>query len=471
MKFKKNEKYASIAMYSFITIFAVALLCLTIINFDKVYDGIKKLFAVLTPLTYGFVIAYLCNPLVRLFETKVYVFKKSKKNRSKLRRILSILTSFIIIVASITAFMFILVPQIIASYEELSGQVGNYLNSAQAWADNFIKNFALFQGKYENLSDFLDVNDLSTDLHSMISNSFKYLELASNYIIDYAGKFVIEMKNLLIGIFLSFYFIYYKERLSAQIKKLLASILNRSAYINTVNVARYTHRAFGGFITAKLLDSLIIGLLTFIVTGIFGIPFYPLISLVIGITNIIPVFGPIIGAIPTSFIVLIAEPKKTIIFIILVIVIQQIDGNVIGPRILGDKVGVSAMWVMISIAVFGELFGIPGMLLGVPTFAVLYTLVKQRTEYKLRAKNLPDSTEFYRDDPPDTDFETTDIIQRKGTVNESGENIVITVVTGDGCDPAADGASNDTAPKTEDENAENSRTRKKNTKNSKNKKQ
>ena len=413
MKFKKNEKYASIAMYSFITIFAVAVLCLAIINFDDVLGGIRKLFRVFTPLTYGFVIAYLCNPLVRTFETKVYKFEKSKKDKSKLKRILSILTTYIIVAACIVAFMVILVPQIIASYNDLSKQLGDYFNSAQEWADGFVKNFVLFQGKYENLSDFLDVNELSTDINSFISNSFKYLELASNYIIDYAGKFVIEMKNLLIGIFLSFYFIFYKERLTAQIKKILASFTSRRIYLNAVNIARYTHRAFGGFITAKLLDSLIIGLLTFIVTGILRIPFYPLISLVIGVTNIIPVFGPIIGAIPTAFIVLIAEPKKLLVFIIIVIAIQQLDGNIIGPKIMGDKIGVSAMWVMISIAVFGELFGITGMVLGVPTFAVIYTLVKQRTEYKLRKKSLPDSTEFYKSDPPDIDFESTDIIIRR----------------------------------------------------------
>lgn len=415
MKFNKNEKYASIAMYSFITIFAVAVLSLAIINFGDVLDGVRKLFKVLTPLTYGFVIAYLCNPLVRTFETKVYKFKKAKKDRSKLKRILAILTAYLIVTAGLAAFVVILVPQIIASYNDLSKQVGDYFNSAQEWADGFIKNFALFQGRYENLSEFLDVNELSTDIHSMISNSFKYLELASNYLIDYAGKFVIEMKNLLIGIFLSFYFIYYKEKLSAQVKKVLASFTSRKAYLNTVNIARFTHKAFGGFITAKLLDSLIIGLLTFIVTGILRIPFYPLISLVIGITNIIPVFGPIIGAIPSAFIVLIAEPKKLLLFIIIVVVIQQLDGNLIGPKIMGDKVGVSAMWVMISIAIFGELFGITGMVLGVPTFAVIYTLVKQSTEYKLRKKDLPDSTEFYKTDPPDTDFDKNDIIIRGNT--------------------------------------------------------
>ncbi len=410
MNFKRNEKYASIAFYAFISIGGAALLTLGILNFGLLATGVKRFFEILSPLTYGFVIAYLCTPLVNLLERTVFSFKKAKKERKILKRVLSITLAYIIIGLSITAFIIILVPQIASSYDDLTKQVGQYIAGAQSWADDFVRHFPLFNGKYDNLVDFLDVNEISSDIKSIISNSYKYIETASNYIIGYAGKFVVEMKNLIVAIFLAVYFLFYKEKLAAQAKKLLAAVLSRKAYLNTVNLSRFTHEAFGGFIIGKLLDSLIIGLLTFIITGILKIPFFPLISLVIGVTNVIPIFGPIIGAIPTSFIVLIAEPKKVFLFILLVIIIQQLDGNVIGPKILGDKVGIGAMWVMIAIIIAGGFWGLTGMILGVPAFAVIYTLLKQFSESRLKKKDLPCETEFYNNDPPRIDFKNENII-------------------------------------------------------------
>ncbi|MBE6563094.1 MAG: AI-2E family transporter [Ruminococcaceae bacterium] len=410
MKFKKNEKYASIAFYAFISIGGAALFTLGLINFGALMSGVKRFFEVLSPLTYGFVIAYLCTPLVNLFERKVFRFRKSKKERKILKRVLSITVAYIVLILCITAFIVILVPQIVNSYNDLTGHVGQYIATAQSWADDFVRHFPLFNGQYENLGEFLDVNEISADIRSIISNSYKYIETASNYIISYAGKFVIEIKNLIIGIFFAVYLLFYKERLSAQLKKLTAAIFSRKAYLNVVNLSRYTHEAFGGFIIGKILDSLIIGILTFILTGIFKMPFFPLLSLVVGVTNVIPIFGPFIGAIPTAFIVLIAEPRKVFLFILLIIIIQQLDGNVIGPKILGDKVGIGAMWVMVSIIIAGGFFGLTGMVLGVPTFAVIYTLTKQFAESRLKKKALPDDTDFYRSDPPKINFKTEDVL-------------------------------------------------------------
>lgn len=413
MKFKKNERYASIALYSFLTIGAVALLVMSLINFGAVTNAVSRFFQILSPITYGFVIAYLCSPLVNLLERKVFCFKKAKKERKILKRVLSIIVSYIVLSALITAFVIILVPQILNSYDDLTKQIGQYISGAQSWADSFVRDFPLFNGEYENLLHFLDVNEISSDIKSVISNSYKYIEIISNYIIEYAGKFVIELKNLIIGLFLAVYFLYYKEKLAAQGKKLLSAVLSRKAYLNTVNLARYTHEAFGGFIIGKILDSIIIGILTFIVTGICDIPYFPLVSLFVGVTNIIPIFGPIIGAIPTGFIILIASPKKFLLFIIIIIVIQQLDGNVIGPKILGDTVGVGAMWVMIAIIIAGGFFGITGMILGVPACAVIYTLIKQYSESRLKRKAIPDDTEFYKTDPPHVDFKTEKVLLGK----------------------------------------------------------
>ncbi len=412
MKFHRNEKYDTIAIYAFLTVTASVLVCLALSNSTSLWGALSKFFDVIAPITYGAVIAYLINPLLRLFETKVFAFKKAKKDRPKLKRVLSMMCSYFVAVALITAFVILLVPQIVASYEQLSEQITDYLNSALKWADSFVKESWIFNGKYEKLTDLIDINKITSDFKSLITDSFKVLETASNYIISYAGKFVIEVKNLLIGIIISIYLLWMKEGLAARIKKLLAATLGRKAYLNTVNLVRYTHESIGSFLIGKILDAAIIGLLTFIVTGILKIPYYPLISLVVAVTDIIPVFGPVIGAIPTGFIVLVTEPKKLIPFIITVIVIQQIDGNIIGPKILGEKSGVSAMLMMISIVVGGGFFGIPGMLLAVPVFVVIYTLLKQFADKKLRDKNMTESTAFYESDPPHTDFSKNDIFIR-----------------------------------------------------------
>lgn len=370
-------------------------------KFDKVWTSVKKVSEILSPFTYGFIIAYLCNPLMMLFERTIL---KSSKLSHKLRRSLSLTLTVISVLALISLFALLVVPQVTASYFDLQSQVSGYVYSAQAWADNFVRNFSLFNGQYENLAEFLDVNAISTDFKNLISNSFSLIQAASNYVISYAGRFVIEVKNLVMGFILSVYFLFSKEKLASQFKKLLSGIMSRKHYLNLISVARYSNETFGGFITGKLLDSLIIALLTFIVLGICRMPYYPLISVIVGVTNIIPIFGPFIGAIPSAFIIFIAEPKKALWFIIIIIIIQQIDGNIIGPKILGDSIGLSALWIVVSITVFGGMFGITGMIMGVPAFAVLYTLVKEITEKRLRSKRMPSETSFYAADPPMRDL-------------------------------------------------------------------
>lgn len=409
MKFKRNEKYESISIYAFITICAAVILCLGVVYFKNVRDALSNVFDVISPLTYAFVIAYLLSPLTSFIERKVITFKKSKKDRRKLRRALSILVAYLVVAALLTCIFLLLVPQIANSYNDLSQKIGNYVSGAQEWADNFVRNFPLFNGKYESLSEFMSVTDISASLSSFIANSSSFITDAANYLISSAGHLVVEVKNLVIAVVLAIYFLFSKEQLCGQCKKILSSIFKRKTYINIVNLTRYTHQKFGGFITGKILDAFIIGIITFILMGIFGMPYYPLIALIIGVTDIIPIFGPIIGAIPTGFLVLISDPGKVIWFILLVIAIQQLEGNIISPKILGESTGLSGMWVIIAITFGGGLFGIVGMIASVPAVAVLYALIKQQSEKKLARKGLPGETEYYIADPPRIDFEKENV--------------------------------------------------------------
>ncbi|MGN1082005.1 MAG: AI-2E family transporter [Candidatus Avispirillum sp.] len=401
-KFKKNEKYASIAFYAVISVIICAAVIMCIFKFDTIRHYIKGFFAAIAPLTYGFVFAYLFNPIMNWYERTLFAFKKAKKDMHKLRRNLSLIMTVITILAVLSVILYAVIPQAIYSFENLGSQLNTYITNIQHFADDFVQNHSeRFLGeRYDSISKLLEEYGISLSIKDILSNSYSFLQSAFNYVIDYGGMIVNEVINVLLGLIVAVYFLIFKERICAQTKKLLCAILNRRAYLNTVRLARYTHKTFGGFIVGKLIDSVIIGLLTFFVLWIFKIPYYPLLAVIIGVTNIIPTFGPIFGGIFGALLLLIAAPDKVILFLIIVLVIQQLDGNIIGPKILGNTIGISSLWVVIAIFVFGSFFGFTGMIVGVPATAIIYVLVKQWSERRLRHKGYPYHTAYYASDPP-----------------------------------------------------------------------
>ena len=401
-KFKKNEKYASIAFYAVISVIICAAVIMCIFKFDTIRHYIKSFFAAIAPLTYGFVFAYLFNPIMNWYERTLFAFKKAKKDMHKLRRTLSLILTVITILAVLSVILYAVIPQAIYSFENLGTQLNSYITNIQHFADGFVqKHSERFLGeRYDSISKLMEEYGISLSIKDILSNSYSFLQNAFNYVIDYGGMIVNEVINVLLGLIVAVYFLVFKERICAQTKKLLCAILNRRAYLNTVRLARYTHKTFGGFIVGKLIDSVIIGLLTFFVLWIFKIPYYPLLAVIIGVTNIIPTFGPIFGGIFGALLLLIAAPDKVILFLIIVLVIQQLDGNIIGPKILGNTIGISSLWVVIAIFVFGSFFGFTGMIVGVPATAIIYVLVKQWSERRLRHKGYPYHTAYYAGDPP-----------------------------------------------------------------------
>ncbi len=412
--FKKNDKYATISVYAVITCMTVVLLTLLLIKFDSISQFFNKYSGVFSPFIYAFIITFLCNPCVRFFENRVFRFNREKHPiLFSAKRGFAITATILLLLIVLTLIIMMIVPAVISSYNDFSNKSNDYITSAQNWVDKLIQNSFLFNGKYKDLNDFLESLDVSENLKGMIGDLSTIFQTAASLIINYAGLFVTEIKNFLIGIFISIYFMASKEKLLAQAKKILYSLFNRRHYINIINFCRYTNQAFSDFIVGKVLDSTIIGLICFIVFGIFGMPYYPLLSVIIAVTNVIPVFGPFIGGIPCGLIILIAEPSKTFLFIIIILIIQQLDGTFIGPKILGDSVGISALWVLLSIVIFGGFFGLAGMILGVPLMAVIYTIVGELTKDRLRRKDRPAETSFYVTDPPRTDFETHSIFYSK----------------------------------------------------------
>ncbi len=426
LDFLKNHKYRTIALYALGVILTCLTFFLILTNFTTISGFFKRVADVLSPFIYGLIIAYLTNPLMKLIEKKVLRFKKGSKWEKKLRRPLSVILTFLIFGAIVTVIVWLIVPQVVKSFMDLETQIESYVSAAQSIVDKFIRDFPLFNGEYETLSEFLDVNELTTDIKALINSFSDYLEMAANYILKYGSKFVVEVKNALIGVIAAIYLLLGKERLIAKMKWGLAALLRRRHYLNLIYLMRYTDKTVGGFLLGKIIDSVIIGFLTFIVMNLAKMPFTPLISVIIGVTNIIPFFGPFIGAIPSAFIVFIADPSKTLWFILMIFIIQQLDGNIIGPKILGSSTGMTSLAVLVAITIAGGFFGFAGMIIGVPAAAVISALIRQFLEKKLRRKNLPTELGYYMTDPPLRDYaKQTVILDSSEPVEGEEEEAVI----------------------------------------------
>jgi len=344
---------------------------------------------------YGFIIAYLFNPLMKFCESK-FKFIERKKPHKKLKRILSMVITYLLFTIIFVLFIALVVPQIVSSYNDLQAKLVDYFNSTQALIENLAESSALIKTIYDRIIEFVDINKITDSLVEILQGTYVVIQnitpYISNFVINIFGQFI----NVLLGIIFSIYFLASKEKLNAQIQKTMYAFIKKTNVEKIVEFGKFTDKTFGGFIVGKILESVIVGVVTFVILALINMPYYPLVALIVGVTNVIPFFGPFIGAIPSAFIIFIADPAYTIWFTIIIVVIQQLDGNILGPKILGNKTGLSAMWVIVAIIVMGGLYGIVGMFIGVPIFAVLYAVLKSFAEKRLAKKELPINTEDYK---------------------------------------------------------------------------
>lgn len=306
---------------------------------------------------------------------------------------MSILITWAIVSYAVYLLMSVLVPQLIDSITSLINNAESYYNQIYDWADNLLK-------KNPNISNWVRLNleryyqdALSLLTEKILPGAQQMLTSVTGGVISSILGVVVFAKNLIIGIIISVYLLAMKEQSLARCCKLLYGVLSERAANLVMRGTRRTDEIFSGFVRGKLLDSLIIGILCFIGGSILNLPYTPLVSVVVGVTNIIPFFGPFLGAIPSAFLILLVSPKQCLIFIIFVIVLQQFDGNILGPKILGSATGISSFWVVVTILLGGGFFGVLGMFLGVPVFACLQELVKHLIDRRLTQRNMP--TEAY----------------------------------------------------------------------------
>ena len=341
-------------------------------HFSVVTVRINQFMGVLSPFIVGFAIAYLLNTPMCFFERKLFP-------NHRFKRALSILLVYVLAFAVVAILLGLIVPQVVQSVKDLAGNMQTYLTSLDQLVQDLTEQFDL---------DADAINDMFGNFQNMISNMTAKAAEALPQLLDVGfaiGSGVIAGITALIS---SIYMLAGKDRLVPQLKKLLYATVSKRRSDWLLGVCGQANRVFVGFINGKIIDSAIIGVLCFILCAIFRIPYPMLVSVTVGVTNVIPFFGPIIGAIPCLFILVIVDPWAALRFFALVIGLQQFDGNILGPKILGDSTGLSAIWVLISIVTCGGLFGFPGMILGVPTFAVLYVLVRVWVNMRLKAKKI-----------------------------------------------------------------------------------
>lgn len=382
-----------------VLILAIGFICL-IFRGDSIRNGFRVLIKVTMPIIDGLIIAFIATPVVNWIEDKLILplcrgcRVDIKKNKVKKRiRALSILFTFLLIGLVIYEFFAIVIPQLILSIQNIITQFPTYINNLvilteRLLADNpevesYIEGLLATYSK--DLDSFLEKNALPT-LNTLIRSASMSLISALK-----------SLYNLIIGLIISLYVLSGKEKFASQAKKICYALFERHTANQIIRAFRFTNKAFIGFLGGKIVDSAIIGLLCFSGTSVMNMPYPVLISVIVGVTNIIPFFGPYIGAIPSALLILMTDPKKCIAFIIFILALQQLDGNVIGPKILGESTGLSGFWVIFSITLFGGLWGIAGMIVGVPLFAVLYAGVNYMINKFLKKKVLSIDTEDYEE--------------------------------------------------------------------------
>lgn len=357
------------------------LLYLGLTNLPQVKQAVGNLLDVFAPFIGGFIIAYLLNPPVNFFEERVY--RKCKGGRA-----LSVATVFAIVVAVILILLKLILPQIGDSIRQLMSNLTGYLSNLDQMVRDLTQQFHLQGGGLTSLVDSYDklIRGLTSD--EMVQKVTSFLTSSVPEVWNFGVSVGNGVITSLTAVIASIYMLSGKSRLIAQFKKLMYAIFPSKGVDRILAVGSKANRIFIGFISGKLIDSALMGVICFVLCLILRIPYAILVGVTVGATNIIPCFGPFIGAIPCLMLLVIVDPWAALRFGIMIIALQQFDGNILGPKILGNSTGLSAMWVLVAIMVGGGLFGFPGMLLGVPTFAVLYSLLKEWTEKRLAEKGL-----------------------------------------------------------------------------------
>ncbi len=387
--------YLAIGLTAFIVIIASISVFFLIYRYHGLSANLRHFLGILQPVLIGMVIAYLINPVVK-FEEK-YLFPMLKKHMKKeikakkAARTLSVIGAIAFVLVIVAILLNMVIPELYSSIERMVTQLPRQVESFLAWVENYVSSDSeisnyLEQGLNKGLEFF--ENWAKTDF---LPQTRDMLTSVTSGVISVVRLLL----NIIIGIVISVYILISKELFVGQAKKIVYAIFPADKGNVIIETVRKGNEIFGGFISGKILDSAIIGVLCFIGLYFLKMPYVMLVSVIVGVTNVVPFFGPYIGAVPSTILIMLANPIQGLYFVIFILVLQQLDGNIIGPRILGESTGLSAFWVVFAILVGGGMFGFLGMVMGVPTFATFYYIMQKLTAFILRRKGLPEETKHY----------------------------------------------------------------------------
>ena len=389
---KQIFKHTLVQASAFLVVILCAILFFFVIfSYDTWTGKVAYIVSGLKSIIIGIAIAYLLNPIVNGLEKRLHKLVKNPKNEAKVNGALRAFSAiavvlFAVVIAGI--MIYAILPQVVISISSLIRNFPYYVDEItdlikanrqlQAFLDNVLTNAT------EVISDWLNEN--------VLQNIQSYVTLAASGVMSV----VVVLADILVGLIISVYVLCSTRTFVGQGKKIIYALFNKRHAKMILDTMRKSNEIFGGFISGKLLDSLIIGVLCFVGLSAMHMPYIALVSVIVDVTNVIPFFGPYIGMIPSTILIMLVDFKKGVIVLLFIIVLQQIDGNVIGPKILGKSTGLSAFWVVFSVMFFGKLWGIIGMLIGVPVFGVIYYILDTFVNFQLGRRELPVETEEYK---------------------------------------------------------------------------
>ena len=389
------RQYLTVTLLTFGTVCCCILFFFMVYRYHGFASFWRKLVWIVQPITIGVILAYLLNPVVRFIEAYVVKFLmprvKNKRRARKAGRGVGVAGALLFLAVILILLFSVIVPSVSRSIQNMITVFPSEINNLIEWIEEFSKGDSELA---EMVSEGIETASTMFQTYvqtELLPQAKVYLASITNGVI-YGVKL---LTNVLVGVIVSVYVLMSKETFAGQAKKIIYAILKPERGNIVITTVRKSNEIFGGFISGKLLDSAIIGVLAYIVLAIMKMPDTMLLAVIIGVTNVIPFFGPFIGAVPSFIIVVLQNPVQGLYFLIFIFILQQIDGNIIGPKILGDSTGITPFWVVTSILIFGGLWGFPGMLLGVPVMAVLQYIVRNLLDYALKKRGLVSDTASY----------------------------------------------------------------------------
>jgi len=394
MKDNKNQKYIAWGLTALAVVASSLLFSFLINRSDSVKNIFSGLTAILMPVIWGFLMTFLMTPMYNKIYTGMRKFTHKKMHDKTSRNLACFVATFLsiaVLLAVVVGLFAMLIPQLIESVKSMFSAIPQGLKAISDYLKQLFADQPAMEDQvmkqYEKLTVFLE-NWASGEL---LPNMNSFLGNVSSGVM----RFFTVIKDFLLGIIVMAYVLNIKGTLAAQSKKILYSILPLRKSNDFIEECRYVKDVFSNYIIGKIIDSILVGLSCFVVMSIMRLPFPLLISVFVGVTDMIPFFGPFIGAIPSAFIILMVSPIQCLWFVIMIIILQQVDGNLLGPKIVGQVTGLSSFWVLFSILFFGGIWGIVGMIIGIPTFAVIYRLVGRHVNSKLLKRHLSFQTDDY----------------------------------------------------------------------------